>query len=63
MHLCSKYMISCDHQTIEGDEYQKVLVFMTQVLPPTTWVFFYVGKDVRIKYASSNFCLHLYHME
>ena len=24
--------------------------------------FFYVRKDVRINYASSNFCLHLYHM-
>ena len=24
--------------------------------------FFYVRKDVRINYASSNFCLHLYHV-
>ena len=24
---------------------------------PNTWAFFYVGKDVKIKYASSNFSL------
>ena len=29
----------------------------------TTWGFFYVKKDVRIKYTSSNFCLHLHHRE
>ena len=45
----------------QGDEYQKVLIFIAQVYRPTTWVFFYVGKDVKIKYSSSNFCLYLYH--
>ena len=30
---------------------------------PTTLTFFYIGKDVRIKYASNNFCLHLYYIE
>ena len=27
------------------------------------WAFFYVGKDIKIKYVSSNFSLYLYHME
>ena len=36
---------------------------IAQVHRPTTWAFFYVGKDVRIKYVSSDFCLHFYHME
>ena len=29
----------------------------------TTWVFFYVRKDVKVKCASKDFCWHLYHME
>ena len=29
--------------------------FIAQVHRPTTWTFFYIGKGVKIKYASSNF--------
>ena len=47
----------------KGDEYQNVLISTAQVHRPTTWVFFYVGIDVEIKYASSNFSLYLYHTE
>ena len=40
-----------------------LMSFIAQVHRPTKWAFFCVGKHVRIKYASSNFCLHIYHME
>ena len=46
-----------------GDEYQKGLIFIAQVHRPTTWVSLYIGKDVKIKYTSSNFSLYLCHME
>ena len=39
---------------------KKVLIFLAPVYRPTTWVYFYVGGDVRIKYASSNFSLNIF---
>ena len=44
-----------------GDEYQKVLIFIAQVHRPTMWVFFYVGKDVKIKYSSKFTFISLSH--
>ena len=41
----------------------KKLWFIAQVHRPTTWVFFYVGKDKKIEYALSNFSLYFYHMK
>ena len=42
--------------------HQKVLILITKFITQTQ-EFFYVEKDVRIKHASSNFWLYLYHME
>ena len=57
---CHPTFIACSEQ---GDDYQQVLRFIVQVHYPATFAFCYVGKDVRIKYVSSNFSLHLYHMK
>ena len=50
---------------IAGDEYeyQKKFIFIALVNRPTRLVFFYFGKVERIKYASSNSCSHICHME
>ena len=43
-----------------GDEYRNVLMFIAKVHRSMRWAFFFVGKDVKIKYTSSNFSLYLY---
>ena len=41
----------------------KVLIFISQGHRPTTWEFFYIGKDIKIKYTSNNCSFYLYHMK